>query len=357
MRWLRRNLLLQCIGAIAWIALQGVSVASAADTSFQNEVAKALQTLKDAGHSHPILDTHIHFYQASRPGGIPWPPAISEIYGDVLPPAYKNVAIPNGIMASGVVEASPLVEDNQWILNLLGHDSFFPFFVGQLEIGSAGFASNLEQLSHDHRFVGIRGFLWSPPAITLDAAQLANLRDLAQRGMTLDIVSRGTTNPKPRVEALCTTVPNLRIIIDHLAGAQGAVPTPEWELAMRRLADLCPNLYIKFSSFYDMYQTTDGNSSWPAPSNLAAYKAAFDVLMTAFGPDRLIWGSNWPVSNLGHVTDASGNPISSFATQIRLAEEYLAPFGQVIRDKVMFKNALLFYRRHVVGADGDEQGD
>jgi len=156
---------------------------------------------------------------------------------------------------------------------------------------------------------------------------------------------------------LCTTVPNLRIIIDHLAGAQGAVPTPEWELAMRRLADLCPNLYIKFSSFYDMYQTTDGNSSWPAPSNLAAYKAAFDVLMTAFGPDRLIWGSNWPVSNLGHVTDASGNPISSFATQIRLAEEYLAPFGQVIRDKVMFKNALLFYRRHVVGDNGDEQGD
>ena len=242
------------------------------------------------------------------------------------------------------------MEDNQWILNLLGHDSFFPFFAGQLEIGSADFASNLERLSHDHRFVGIRGFLWSPPAITLDAAQLANLRDLAQRGMTLDIVSRGTTNPKPRVEALCTTVPNLRIIIDHLAGAQGAVPTPEWELAMRRLADLCPNLYIKFSSFYDMYQTTDGNSHWLAPSDLASYKAAFDVLMTAFGPDRLIWGSNWPVSNLGHVSDPSG----SFATQIRLAEEYLAPFGQVIRDKVMFRNALLFYRRHVVGEDDDE---
>jgi L-fuconolactonase len=102
-----------------------------------------------------------------------------------------------------------------------------------------------------------------------------------------------------------------------------------------------------------MYQTTDGNTGWLAPSDLAAYKAHFDVLMTAFGPDRLIWGSNWPVSNLGHVTDPSG----SFATQIRLAEEYLAPFGQAIRDKVMFKNALLFYRRHVVGDNGDEQGD
>src|SRR6266699_6957874 len=101
---LRRNRLLQCFGAVAWIALQGVSVVSAADTSFHSEVAKALQTLKDAGHSHPILDTHIHFYQASRPGGIPWPPAISEIYGDFLPARYKEVAIPNGIVASGVVE-------------------------------------------------------------------------------------------------------------------------------------------------------------------------------------------------------------------------------------------------------------
>src|ERR1700737_1990574 len=153
MRWLRGKVLLQCIGAIAWLPVQGVSVVSAADTRFRDEVAKALQTLKDAGHSHPILDTHIHFYQASRPGGIPWPPANSEIYGDVLPADYKKLAIPNGIMASGVVEASPLVEDNQWILNLLGHDSFFPFFVGQLEIGSAGFASNPERLSPHPRVV------------------------------------------------------------------------------------------------------------------------------------------------------------------------------------------------------------
>jgi predicted TIM-barrel fold metal-dependent hydrolase len=350
MRWLRRNLMLQCIGAIACIALQSVSVVSAAETGDRRAMENSLQSFKASGHARPIVDTHIHFYQASRPGGIPWPPAISEIYGDVLPADYKKVAIPNGIVKSGVVEASPLVEDNQWILNLLGHDAFFPFFVGQLEIGSPGFASNLERLSHDHRFVGIRGYLWSPPAITLDAAQLTSLHDLARRGMTLDIISRGTTNPKPTVEALCTTVPNLRIIIDHLAGAQGAVPTPEWELAMRRLADLCPNLYIKFSSFYDMYQTTDGNSSWLAPSDLGAYKAHFDVLMTAFGPDRLIWGSNWPVSDLGVVTDPRG----SFATQIRLAEEYLAPFGHVVRDKVMFKNALRFYRRHVEGEDDDD---
>jgi predicted TIM-barrel fold metal-dependent hydrolase len=72
------------------------------------------------------------------------------------------------------------------------------------------------------------------------------------------------------------------------------------------------------------------------PTDLAAYKAHFDVLMTAFGAERLIWGSNWPVITL-HGT---------FEAQIAIAEEYLASFGTAVRDKVMFKNALAFYRRH-----------
>ena len=339
----RLHLMLQSIGAIAWLVIQGASIASAGETGALQAADAARQAPQAAGPSHPIIDTHIHFFQPSRPGGVPWPPPPPAsdplLYRDVLPAEYKAMAMANGVLASGVVEASPLVEDNQWILNLLGHDSFFPFFVGQLEIGSPDFAANLERFAGDHRFVGIRGFLWSPPAITLDAAQLRDLRDLASRGMTLDIVSRGTTNPKDRVEALCTAVPDLRIIIDHLAGAQGLTPTPEWELAIRRLADLCPNLYIKFSSFYDMYVVGDGLHRWTAPTDLAAYEPHFDVLMSAFGEDRLIWGSNWPVSDLG----------GSFSDEIRLAEEYLAPFGQVVRDKVMFRNALLFYRRHVEG--------
>ena len=59
----------------------------------------------------------------------------------------------------------------------------------------------------------------------------------------------------------------------------------------------------------------------------------------------MIWGSNWPVISLHgpNPTDLS----RGFGEQIRIAEEYLAPFGTQIRDKVMFRNALLFYRRHV----------
>ena len=285
----------------------------------------------------PIVETHIHFWQVTRPGGVPWPtPAEGPIYRDVLPPEYSAIARANGIVTAGIVEASGIVEDNQWILDLVRRDRFYSFFVGNLEIGAPTFASDLQRFARDPRFVGIRGYLTGPAeGITLSPAQLASLRDLARRGMTLDIISRGTKNPKDQVQALCTAVPDLRIIIDHLGGAKGPPPVdPTWELEIRRLADVCPKLHMKFSSFYDMY--APGDVVFPSPTDLASYKPHFDVLMTAFGPDRLVWGSNWPVTTL-HGT---------FEAQIAIAEEYLAPFGTAVRDKVMFRNALAFYRRH-----------
>jgi predicted TIM-barrel fold metal-dependent hydrolase len=85
-------------------------------------------------------------------------------------------------------------------------------------------------------------------------------------------------------------------MIDHLAGASGDTPTPEWTQWMQKLA-AHPNLFIKLSSFYDVY--AGRAPTWQAPTTVAAYRAHFDVLMNAFGPRRLAWGSNWPVNELG----------------------------------------------------------
>ena len=57
--------------------------------------------------------------------------------------------------------------------------------------------------------------------------------------------------------------------------------------------------------------------------------------MTAFGEDRLIWGSNWPVVDLG----------GGLADEVKIAEELLKPLGPKVRDKVMFQNAQKFYKR------------
>lgn len=333
-------------GLAGWAAVVAVllgmtstPMASAHDDNDDGALRAAIERAERSAPAgkRPIVETHIHFWQVTRPGGVPWPtPAEGPIFRDVLPPEYTAIARPHGVVSAGIVEASGLVEDNQWILDLVRHDRFYSFFVGNLEIGAPTFANDLTRFARDPRFVGIRGYLTGPAeGITLSPAQLASLRDLARRGMTLDIISRGSKNPKAQVQALCTAVPDLRIIIDHLGGAKGPPPVdPTWELEVRRIADVCPNLYMKFSSFYDMY--APGDVVFPSPTDLAAYKAHFDVLMTAFGARRLIWGSNWPVIGL-HGT---------FEAQIAIAEDYLAPFGMTVRDQVMFKNALAFYRRH-----------
>src|SRR4030095_16556485 len=99
-------------------------------------------------------------------------------------------------------EASGLVEDNQWILDLVKGDHFYSRYVGNLEIGSPTFAADLARFSRDRRWVGIRGYLTGPPeGITLSPAQLADLRNLARRGMTLDIISPGDKNPKAPAQA------------------------------------------------------------------------------------------------------------------------------------------------------------
>jgi L-fuconolactonase len=325
---------LRCAAAVALLGIVAGCGGGGGDGALEAAIREA-EAAAPAG-KRPIVETHIHFWQVTRPGGVPWPtPAEGSIYRDTLPAEYSALAKPAGVVKAGVVEASGIVEDNQWILDLVKGDPFYAFFVGNLEIGAPTFAADLARFAADPRFVGIRGYLTGPAeGITLSAAQLTSLRDLAARGMTLDIISRGDKNPKAQVRALCAAVPNLRIIIDHLGGAKGPPPVDAaWEAEIRGVASACPNLSMKFSSFYDMY--APGDIDFPSPTDLASYKAHFDVLMSAFGEDRLIWGSNWPVTNLH----------GSFEAQIAIAEQYLAPLGMGVRDKVMYKNALGFYRR------------
>jgi L-fuconolactonase len=292
-----------------------------------------------AGKDKPILDTHLHIFQVDRPGGVPWPPAENtHLYKNSLPADYEAMAKPLGVVASGIIEASPLQADTQWVLDKTAGNPFFPFYVAQLEIGSADFLKNLDEISKDKRVVGIRGYLWGPMAgITLDAKQKADLEELSRRGMTLDIISRYTLNPKDKVDQLAKAVPDLRIIIDHLAGAKGATVDPQWKKDIQTVAQN-KNVYLKFSSFFDMFNpspTGDEGQHWTSPDDVASYQAHFDVLFDAFGPDRLIFGSNHPVVAMG----------GTMAREIALAEAYLAPRGKEIRDKVMFKNAIYFYRR------------
>src|SRR3954463_3661175 len=72
-----------------------------------------------------IIDTHTHFYDPTRPQGVPWPgKGDKKLYRPVLPSEYKQLAKPFGVVGTIVVEASPWVEDNQWLLDLAAKEPF-----------------------------------------------------------------------------------------------------------------------------------------------------------------------------------------------------------------------------------------
>jgi predicted TIM-barrel fold metal-dependent hydrolase len=331
---------------------------------------KTMDLLKRAdGKPKPIADTHVHFFQPSR-SGVAWPPAANTtLYKDYLPDAYMAMAAPLGILGSGIVEASPWIEDTQWVLGQAAKTAdtkaFFPFYVAQLDIGSADFIRDLTAyLKVDpmanpdaDKIVGLRVYLWSGAIDPTNAVQMANLKEVERLGMTLDIISRGTgamepgaatggLNPKAKVADLATMFPGIRIIIDHMAGAKIATasPDPKWAADIALLAAK-PNIYIKMSAFFDAANATgDESKPWMATHDVAMYTPIFEALLTAFGPDRLIWGSNYPVSELG-----AAMPGMSVKEEIAIAEAWLATKTPAVRDKIMYDNAVLFYRRIPMG--------
>ena len=91
-----------------------------------------MPALRAAGPDVPaVIDTHTHFYDPARPGGIAWPAKDdAALYRRATPEDFKNLAEPLGIAGTVVVEASPVIADNEWLLELAAREPFILGVVG-----------------------------------------------------------------------------------------------------------------------------------------------------------------------------------------------------------------------------------
>ncbi|MGI8991766.1 MAG: amidohydrolase family protein [Bryobacteraceae bacterium] len=265
-----------------------------------------------------IIDTHTHFYDPSRPRGVPWPSPTDEIlYRTVLPDEYRRMTKPLGVTGTIVVEASPLLEDNQWILDLAAKHPAIVGFVGHLDPGKASFRENLKRFQKRRLFLGIR--LSSSSLKDPNAEFISNLKAMADAGLELDVI--GGTPVLEQTVRLTDRIPNLRIVIDHLP-----FEPPEDEDSMRELGKR-PQVYAKVSNVVRRVENR-------VPEEVNYYRASLDELWNAFGADRLLYGSNWPVSD--HV--------APYATVLKVVREYFAQKGLEASEKYFWKNSKAAYR-------------
>ena len=180
--------------------------------------------------SIPIVDTHIHLYDTARSEGVPWPlESDTVLYRPVLPPDFARESDKNGISATVIVEASHLLADNQWILDLVKNEpDRYIALVGSLEIGAPDFESNLKQLSKDSRFVGIRMRERPRGDGFFNDAVWRDLKLLAEMDQTLDVLMANFSVRE--VDQIAQRIPNLKILMNHVAGANidGKPVDPNW---------------------------------------------------------------------------------------------------------------------------------
>ena len=280
----------------------------------------------------PIIDTHIHLFDPRRPQGVPWPDKNdATLYQPALPDRYRKVTKGLGIVGAIEVECSPWLEDNQWVLDTAAKDTIIVGTVGNLEPGTPDFRKHLERFHRNPLFLGIRcGNLWGRSLVDQISRPdcRSDLAALAEAGLAMD-----TANPNPpllsAVVRLTDLVPSLRVVIDHLP--QMEIPKA---LAIRSAlqADLRelgkrPRVYAKVSEVLRRVETR-------VPDDLDFYRATLDQLWETFGPDRLMYGSDWPNS------DRWG----AYPQVMKVVREYFAGKGADVAEKFFWKNSLAAYR-------------
>jgi L-fucono-1,5-lactonase len=278
----------------------------------------------------PIIDTHIHLFDPTRPQGAPYsgapgtgPPQ------PALPPRYRKLAAPLGIVGAVKVEASPWVEDNLWVLEVAERDTIVVGVVGNLEPGKPDFAEMLDRYHKNPLFRGIRyGNLWARD-ITREAdnpAFLDGLRLLAQADLVLD-----TANPRvdllQAIVKITDKVPELRVVLDHLPSLE---PTPQtrqaYDAALSELQKR-PQIYVKLSAV--IHRVDDKVSM-----ELAPYKDRLDQLVGIFGENRILFGSDWPNSD-------GVAPIDKVVGVVR---EYFMSQPRAVAEKYFWKNSIAAYK-------------
>ena len=270
------------------------------------------------------FDAHQHFWRYDRTE-YPWIKPEWPIRRDYLPDDLQPLLAKEGLDGSIAVQARQTVEESRWLLELADARSSIMGVVGWVDLRSEQASDQLALLAKHPKFVGVRHvvqdeeddrFLMRPDFLL----GLARLKEFA---LTYDLL----IYPKqlPAAIEVVRQFSDQPFVLDHLAKPfiKDGILSP-WREQMRELAK-APNVSCKVSGMV----TEAAWGQWQ-PDNFRPY---LDVVFEAFGEDRLMFGSDWPVCLLS----------GSYPRTLGIVADYLEQFSRGICDKVFGANAARFY--------------
>ena len=271
------------------------------------------------------IDSHQHFWRVSR-GDYGWlNDEVKPLVRDFMPEDLEPLLRRAGIDRTVLVQAAATEAETDFLLDIAARTPFVAGVVGWLDMDADGFAGRLAHYRANPHFVALRPMLQGldDDAFILRPRVLDNLRRVAESGLAFDIL----TFPRhlPHVARALEAVPGLRAVVDHLSkppiAAGGLDP---WAADIAAIAAF-PNVSCKVSGM-----VTEARADW-ALEDLAPY---VDHVATCFGPDRLLFGSDWPVATLA----------AEYGEVAHAARALLGRrFGPEDMDKIFGLNAASFY--------------
>lgn len=272
----------------------------------------------------PRIDSHHHFWNLES-GRYAWPtpaePAIHRTFGpDDLAPELQSA----GIDATVVVQATDSLYDTDAMLAESDRHPWIAGVVGWLPLGDRAAAEEaLDERAG--RLCGVRHLIhWDPdPAWLIQPWVQPGLALLAERGLPFDVVAVFPEH-LPLIPAVAAAHPDLVMIVDHLA--KPPFRSAGWEHWVRQTQEAAanPNVFAKVSGL-----DTAAGPGWTVDE----IRPAWDVALEAFGPNRLLFGTDWPVCRL----------VSTYGDVVRATEALVAELTQPEQDSILGGTAIAVY--------------
>jgi L-fuconolactonase len=274
----------------------------------------------------PVIDSHLHVWDLTR-GGYNWlTPAAGPLYESFLPERAQAGLLAAGIDSAVLVQADDTLAETQYLLDVASRSEWVAGVVGWVQLDSPSTArAQLDHWRESPAFVGVRHlthddprerFLEYPPV-------RQSLRWLAAIGLPLDVPD-AWPRQLGQVAALAEAVPELVIVIDHLGKPpRGGDDFNSWRAELARTA-ANRNTVAKLS----------GLGMPGRPHTVAGLRRVVEVGLELFGPDRLLFGSNWPVS----IADGD------YSEVVGVLRELIASLSGAEQAAILGDNARRIYR-------------
>ena len=272
------------------------------------------------------IDSHQHFWRYS-PDTHDWiEDDMTGLKRDFMPPNLKELLVQNGFEGCVAVQASSTEQETDFLLNLADQYDFIRGVVGWIDLQSEQLEERLAYYTRFDRLVGMRHIVQSESdnQFLLRPKFLQGIKLLQQYDLTYDILVY--ERQLPTTLQFVAQLPNARLVVDHIAKPKIAQQElSPWQENIQSLAEY-PNVYCKLSGM-----VTEADWEQWQPEDITPY---LDVVTEAFGVNRLMIGSDWPVCLLA----------SPYRTVIALMNQYFASFSSDEKAKIYGQNATDFYQ-------------